>query len=306
MRFLLGGGFGGPTVIALDAQGRTLAYGAGRGSMTELEVCPGGRRSVETAWIDGRRTLFVRDLRSMLVRYRVQLGGDPLAVSCRTPNAHGIVALLSVGGDGGERSSRLVALSDRGTRVLHRGSADEGSIEGRYAWLASGSSSRTVTRVDLRTGRAQRIVSFADISGLVASPDGRRAAFQAGGNRLCVAAGAGAITTRQGLFSVLAWADTASLVARSFAPTPNAIRVLDSRLRTVRGLPGLDKALVATGAAGRVYVVADDRLYSVRARRGGVRRFGRVTAGATSLARVGGATRVSARARSAFASAGAR
>ena len=306
VRFLLGGGFGGPTVVALDAQGRTLAYGAGRGTRTDFEVCPGGRRAVETAWIDGRRTLYVRDLRSMLVRYRVTIKGEPLAASCRTPNAHGIVALVAQPGSGGERSSRLVALSDRGTRVLHRGSADEGSIEGRYAWLASGTSARTMTRVDLRTGRARRIVSLAALSGLVASPDGRRAAFRGAYGRLCVASGVGAITARPEASSLLTWADSASLVARSFEPTPTPIGVLDSRLRRLRGLPGLDEALVATGAAGRVYVIADDRLYSARARRGGVRRLGRVVAGGTTLAVVGGATRVSTRARQAFASASPR
>lgn len=166
MRFLLGGGFGGPTVIALDRQGRTLAYGAGRGSMTDFEVCPGGRRSVETAWIEGRRTLYVRDLRSMLVRYRVKITGE--AVSCRTPDARGGRRARAQAGGGGERFSRLV-------------------------------------------------------------------------HRLCLAAGAGAITARPGPFSVLTWADSASLVARSFDPTPTPIGVLDSRLRTVAGCPDSTK-----------------------------------------------------------------
>ena len=301
IRFLLGGGFGRSSVIALDGQGRTLAYGAGRGSLSGVEVCPGGRRSLETAVVDGRRQLYVRDLRSMLVRNRVTLAGDPLAVSCRTPDARGIVALISQG-DGSTPSSRLVALSPRGVRVLHRGAADEGSVEGRYAWLASGGGVRTVTRVDLRTRRAQTIARLGAAGGLVASPDGRRAAFQGSFGQLCVAAGAGAVKTRAGQFGILAWTDGASLVARpldALGPAPAPLSVLDARLRSVRGLRGLAGVSVATGAAGRLYAIADDRLVSVRARSGPVRRLARVADGAIALAVVAGDTRVSARARQA-------
>ncbi len=301
VRFLLGGDFGEPSVVALDRQGRTLAYGTGRGSLASLDVCPGGRRSLETAVVNGRRQLYVRDLRSLRVRYRVTLPGDVLAVSCRTPNAHEIVALVVRDASGSEPSSELVHLSDRGSRVLHRGFASAGSIEGRYAWMTSGVRTSTLTRVDLRTRRAQPIVSLAAITGLVASPDGRRAAFQRENGQLCVAAGAGAIVTRPGRFGILSWVDPANLVVRSFEQVPTPVSVLDGRLRSVRALPGLDGALVATGAAGRYYAIVGDRLVSVRARRGGVLRLARVIAGGSSLAVVPGATRVSARARQASA-----
>lgn len=40
VRFLLGGRFGGAEMIALDGQGRTLAYGTARGPISHLDVCP--------------------------------------------------------------------------------------------------------------------------------------------------------------------------------------------------------------------------------------------------------------------------
>ena len=45
--FLVGGRFGPARTLALDAQGRTLAYGRGEGESLMVSVCPGGRRVAE-------------------------------------------------------------------------------------------------------------------------------------------------------------------------------------------------------------------------------------------------------------------
>jgi hypothetical protein len=64
--FIVGGAFGEVRTIALDASGRTVAYGRGEGTVEDLEICPGGRRLVERVLgDDGESTIAVRALPSL-------------------------------------------------------------------------------------------------------------------------------------------------------------------------------------------------------------------------------------------------
>ena len=62
VRFLLGGDFGEARTLALDERGRTLGYGFGEGAVLDIDVCPGGRRSIETVSNGHVGSLVVRQL----------------------------------------------------------------------------------------------------------------------------------------------------------------------------------------------------------------------------------------------------
>ena len=229
-------------------QGRALAYGAGRGSLTGLEVCPGGRRSLETAV--GRRPagrLYVRDLRSMLVRCRVTLvrrAAGRVVPHARRPRDRR--AALHRRRRRPRAAAGCVALSARGLRVPASRVRRRG-FDRRPLRLA-GQRRRALRTIDAAStcgrGARSRIVQPRRHQ----RPASRRRTGGARRSRAATGdcaspAGAGAVTTRTGQFGLLAWVDGASLVARrldSLGPTPSRLRVFDSRLRPVRGLTGLD------------------------------------------------------------------
>jgi hypothetical protein len=73
---LVGGRFGHARTLALDAKGRTLAYGEGRGTTTLLSPCPGGNRFAEVAYVFGQGQvgeLAIRDMRTLRIIRRQQL-----------------------------------------------------------------------------------------------------------------------------------------------------------------------------------------------------------------------------------------
>lgn len=100
IRFLVGGGFGEVRVMALDASGRTLAYGAGAGNTFALDACPGESRFVEGADVDGNDVLVVRRSSSLepLREVALHLGdnGDVYDLRCLDPEGHHLIAVAGV------------------------------------------------------------------------------------------------------------------------------------------------------------------------------------------------------------------
>lgn len=148
IRYLVGGSFGPARIQALDAEGRTLAYGREGGSVSALAVC-GPRLSLEV--VDG--TLAFRDLRTFRVTRSVRLGraaGEWGArPHCAGPDAY--VALFN------DRRSRLLRIRGRSVRTVAQGERPAAAFAGRTAYLAS----RTrIFAVDLRTGRRRTVAGF--------------------------------------------------------------------------------------------------------------------------------------------------
>lgn len=305
VRFLIAGGFGAPDVIALDGRGRTLGYGTARGALLDMSVCPGGRRSVEitSAVVDRRfqRRLYVRDLRTLRVLHRVLLDGDPDAASCRSSDAREIIALAAADGTVNGRS-RLVKISGRARRALHRGQATNGAIARDYAWL-SGEPRGGLTRVDLRSGRARRVnaaVHFSD--DLAVSPSGRQAAVaHVDGVRVFDGSG---VKAKRGALSDPVWTDERTLVV-SFGGPDHARLAVNTRLRWISDI---DKSVfsISTGHQGRLLTinsasgsgVGGTGLSAIRPRQGRAQRLARLPSEGTSLlVAVSGATRLSTSAR---------
>ena len=106
IRFLLGGNFGEARLMSVDDRGRTLAYGYGRGVVYDIDVCPGGRRSVETV-AEGRiGSLVVRDVRSLEILREMPL------VEAKFPSIY-VVECLD------ERADQLLAIDDVGGVRVH-------------------------------------------------------------------------------------------------------------------------------------------------------------------------------------------
>ncbi len=70
---IVGGGFGESRLAALDARGRTLAYGRGTGRVGLLAVCPGGRRLAEVAFVGSGQRLVIRATRTLRIVRRQAL-----------------------------------------------------------------------------------------------------------------------------------------------------------------------------------------------------------------------------------------
>ncbi|MBA3738124.1 MAG: hypothetical protein H0W97_06120 [Actinobacteria bacterium] len=117
IRFLVGGGFGEVRVIALDARGRTLAYGAGAGNAFALDACPGENRFVEGVDIDGNDVLVVRRSSSLepLREVALDLGdsGDVYDLRCLDREGHHLIAITGIG-----ESTRILDVVGDEVRVL--------------------------------------------------------------------------------------------------------------------------------------------------------------------------------------------
>ena len=309
LAFLVGGKLGGVRTFGLDAQGRTLAYGRGRGETWLLSTCPGARRAVEYAsgpTVNHARLLAVRELRTFRIvrerRYQTQRGGWVAGLSCLS--ADGARVAIFETGEGPTALARVVA----GGRVVWRGRAQAAAFAGNVAYLAGGTRANALLRLDLRTGKVDRLAALpANTTSLRAGPGGKVA-----GVMYSAAAGRNPPPSRVVLFDPAARPKVRSApLAQAnvtgdvdwwrgrlvFLPDwgADAVRVYDERLRVVARFRGwiVDQSFVfgdrAYGLARGVLVTAPLPGGPVKV----VRRFD--TPVTYALAMTPGASRVSGR-----------
>jgi hypothetical protein len=181
--FILGGAFGEIRTIALDAAGRTLAYGRGEGEVGELIRCPGDRRLVELVLAErGGLFLAVRELPSLRVVDRLSLpegiDGRPLAVACPDDDAGRLLLFSSDVPYGGEQGGSIWKREGSAWRRIPVGkSVDKGTFVETTAYLTSSGAKPRLIRYDLRTD-TRRVIGRvpSGTQGWVQSPDGRRIA----------------------------------------------------------------------------------------------------------------------------------
>lgn len=173
IRLLVGGNFGEARVISLDERGRTLAYGLGQGDVYDIDVCPGGRRSVESVGSGRSGKLVVRDVASLAVIREVQIVETKFPsvylVRCLDEDGHRLLAIDDVG-----REVRVHEVVGDDVEVVFsaRGRAWGAVIEGDVPYLII--HGRNFGRVDLSSGRFElvaRLPAHTDAARL--SPDGR-------------------------------------------------------------------------------------------------------------------------------------
>ena len=172
VRFLVGGNFGEARVLALDARGRTLAYGWGDGHVYDLQVCPGGRLAVESVSADRVGALVVRDVTTMAVIRQIEIVRTKFPsiyeVACLDADANHLLAIEEAG-----REVRVHEVNGEDARIVfsERGDAWGNTIEDGVPYLSLG---RELGRVDVATGTWIPIAELPpDVWGARLSPDGR-------------------------------------------------------------------------------------------------------------------------------------
>lgn len=157
---LLGGRFGPARTLALDAKGRTLAYGMGRGRTTLLSPCPGARRVAELAQLPSGPELAIRETSAFQVtrRQAVALPGRRLPARLVCENASGSsVVVFGIGAGDSPVGAALFRLARGSPTVIWKGTAYLSSLTRRAAYLNAGELAARLVRVDLRTGRVTRL-----------------------------------------------------------------------------------------------------------------------------------------------------
>ena len=173
---VLGGEFGDTRLIALDARGRTLAYGRGGGRAGLVSFCPGNRRLTEVAFAAGGTVLAVRALPSLRVvrRHAFVLPGNryPERLACEASSGTSSV-VFARGPTGAATGAALYRMRDGRRATLWRGAALDAGFSPSWAYLSAGPAGRTLLRVDLASGRTRRVASLPGaITGLSVSADG--------------------------------------------------------------------------------------------------------------------------------------
>lgn len=265
VRFLVGGGFGGVRLLALDARGRTLGYGPGSGSTRLLSVCPRGRRAVEVVRGVTERVA-VRDVRTLLIIRELALpaGSSVTNVFCRDRQARDVYVLARRGPGPG---SAMLQVRAGVVREIYAGSAQSAAFQRNVAYLNEGDGGREIVRLDLTTG-ARRLLTKAPLgmNHLAVNPSGTRiAGVHSEGVRVSApppppdrlvllrldrgVPAVRSVSLNAPYFSgELAWVDETRLAVFSHA---RVARVFDSRLRGLGRVRGWEAAdtIIHSGVA---------------------------------------------------------
>jgi hypothetical protein len=184
---VLGAELGDVRLIALDAQGRTLAYGRGGGRTLHVSFCPGRRRLVEIAsTTSGTGTmLVVRETRTLrtLRRQELRLPTFRYAQRLRCQDRAGTSAILFArGGRDSATRSALYRIRENRLRTVWEGSAYDAALSPSVAYLSAGRRGRQLVALDLSTRRVRLVAELpAAASGL--EVDDREAWLAAIGNQ---------------------------------------------------------------------------------------------------------------------------
>lgn len=181
MALVVGGEFGNVRLLTLDGEGRTLAYGEGSGRTGLVSFCPGRQRLAELAYSGGGTKLVIRRTATLRIvrRQPVVLPGQRYAQRLRCADAAGTSALLFARGPSGDSPAKSAVYRVRSGRIdpLWGGAAFDAALTSSVAYLSAGPTGRTLLRVDLASGAAQRLGTLPGATtGLVLNRAGTRLA----------------------------------------------------------------------------------------------------------------------------------
>ncbi|MBD0330913.1 MAG: hypothetical protein ICV64_12525 [Thermoleophilia bacterium] len=172
--WLAGGTVGPHRLLALDRRGRTLAYGGGGGTVSELAVCPESRRALEVVTRGERTTLAVRDLRTLRAR-RLRLLPRSFAyraLACRS--AAGDDALV-YGDHHYDGEDVLLRVRPGSGRAVWRGRSRAAAVTRAGAFVSAGTPAGVPALLAVGLdGRARRLAALPRMTeALAPSADGR-------------------------------------------------------------------------------------------------------------------------------------
>lgn len=270
--FVVGSSLGDHRSMLLDSPGRTLAYGAGpspdSGDVTDIAVCPGGRRVIE-AMSPGLQAptpvLAVRALDGFAVERQVLVSDLPgiegpgayvRSVRCRGPSAEAVDLIVR------HARTSVYRLEKGAWRVVWQGDA-EALLAGPMSavvWRAD-----RIERLDLATGASVPIHQAAGIATVSPSPDGRLVAVTTGTpdyhlDRLLLVEVATGKEQASHAFQAPAYADRLVWVddlTVASVESEGSLIVRDRNLRTVATAPGWHGYRLLT-AGGHMYGIGSE------------------------------------------------
>ncbi len=183
----VGGHFGPARTLALDARGRTLAYGLGPGLAEKYSVCPGDRRVAELSTTKpagfASYTLTIRELPTLrIVRQQILPSKQWIRDPFRCMNASGEQLVLYMSSVDRSKPDRLIRIRGRHSTTIWHGSASYASFSDHHAFVqAPGPRGVSILAVSLRTGTAEKlgVVPIHGVFQLVANSAGTRLAGNA-------------------------------------------------------------------------------------------------------------------------------
>lgn len=279
--FVAGGHFGLLRTALLDARGRTLAYGMGRGAVTALSVCPGGKVVVELVWVEESVRMALRALPSLRVLRETEIreAGFGETVVCRSRTGSDVIAGVQVR-EQPEWETQVIHISPVGIRIVERASRLALAVHGKQVFV-SVSGGRLVVH-DLETGsRRTKLRTTQLLTGMSISPDARLAAGFAGETLVTVDLQRRTTKARawRGSLSHTRWTGRRTFAAWSRGS--GRLEVLDPQLRTLSPAWTWSAHTTTAGSSGLFGVDWSGRLLTER--RGSIVRLGRVFSPAVSV-----------------------
>jgi hypothetical protein len=161
---VLGGEFGAVRLLALDARGRTLAYGRGGGRTGLVSVCPGRQRLAELAYTGQGTVLVIRRTRTLRIlrRHTIVLPGQRYAqrLSCSDPAGASVVVFARGPSGDSPAKSALYGVRAGQLDAIWNGAAFDAALTPSNAFLSAGLRGRTLLRVGLATGCARTLATL--------------------------------------------------------------------------------------------------------------------------------------------------
>lgn len=296
--FVVGGQFGGSGVIALDEQGRTLAYGAARDGVWGLSVCPGGSRVAALSMLEGGgAAATVYDLPGLgVVRTRElrQAASWPMALGCGDPAGDDLFVFFEKPADQQSTLTLYRLRRDDTPAVVWMGPGSVPVFDrgGRFA-VVPVHEPPSLTVVELPGGRSRPLAALPErASRLAVHPSGRSVLVLAADwreaappARLFVIGLDGRRIAERELGAVeggsaFLWSGDSQVTVST---VQNRVETFDGRLRPKGAWDG-PEGIVSTERAGHIYVMDHEgRIHRGSATSGGLRLFrdlpdGRVTA----------------------------
>ena len=161
---VVGGEFGDVRLLALDAKGRTLAYGRGGGRSGLVSVCPGGGLLAELAYTGARSVLVMRRTSTLRIvrRQSVRLPGQRYAQRLHCVDPGGTQVVVFARGPSGDSPARsaLYRVQRRGLAAVWNGPAFDAAFTTSHAFLSAGPRGANLVQIELGSGRVRTLASL--------------------------------------------------------------------------------------------------------------------------------------------------
>lgn len=251
IKMLVSGSYGEAGIIALDSQGRTLAYGEREPESGMLHVCPKSRRFLEIYGDWRRPNLAVRDTSTLEVIREIDLPLgtrpyrhlSPVAMTCADDKAE--VIYLAALRDAGTDEDFIFKITGTTVKRIYKGKVGDFHFVGTDLYLTEGGRARFLVKLDLANHSRDGIATVPDNSTRPrVSPNGRWVTLRAGGDRTrLVVVNTTTGNVRSKLLGTGTAGDALWMSNRRIAFLPggydnNKIQIYTRRLEKVSTVPG--------------------------------------------------------------------